>query len=408
MSPDHAWCSHSEPSARCWYSLVSNLRLALFTSWISEFSAAFRCCGVLGVDVGDSVVEQPHRQPLVLVVEQADLARDLRPLASTARSTGWPGWPDRSRAACPRASRSRWCRSCTAPCSGCRRRTRGCGSDGHTFCSEVGDVAQVDRLEHLADDEPLEEHELGHEHVELNRPARDLRDRLVDRRERADLDLDPVLLLERLDHVGVDVRVPVVELERPLLGREPRGDRLVVGVDRKRHRPVGTRQRQATRSDGPPADDAEVALTCGVVLPHASSTPGTARPAAATPARRMNVLRVLPLMSSLLSSPRAPLGSSSHPSSTEASARQRSTIRSARHVGLTQRDLHAEPVHQPAQRQREVVRIGVPVEVSRRPGPRARCPRSACAGGGRAGSTCRGPPGRAAPGPTSPSTASSR
>ena len=40
MSPDHAWCSHSEPSARRWYSLVSNLRLAVDTScWIAFWAA---------------------------------------------------------------------------------------------------------------------------------------------------------------------------------------------------------------------------------------------------------------------------------------------------------------------------------------------------------------------------------
>src|SRR5579871_1332036 len=40
MSPDQAWCSHSEPSARRWYSLVSNFRLVVLISSSSALRAA--------------------------------------------------------------------------------------------------------------------------------------------------------------------------------------------------------------------------------------------------------------------------------------------------------------------------------------------------------------------------------
>ena len=172
--------------------------------------------GVLRVQIGDAVVQQAHRKALVLVVKQADLSGDLRSLGpqrapwvrELRRVEAWqlvgappdPGRVDRVG--------DRVAAADVVP---------GAGEARRDVRLQVGNVARVQRLQHLADDEPLEERRLGDEHVVLDLAAGELCDGLIDRVEGADLNLDPVFLFERVDDVEVDVLDPVVELQRPLL-----------------------------------------------------------------------------------------------------------------------------------------------------------------------------------------------
>ena len=210
--------------------------------------ASFSATALSLFGFGDAPVEQAHRQAVVLVVEQAHLAGDLRALVpqrapgigelgrveagQVIRAPADPGGVDRVG--------HRVAASHVVPRAGERRPDVG---------RQVREVAVVERLQHLADHEPLEEDRLRHEHVELHGAAGELRDRLVDRREGADLHLDAVLALEVVDHVLVDVLDPVVELERSTLGPQSRRDRLVVVVDRQRQGPVWPGERQAARPD---------------------------------------------------------------------------------------------------------------------------------------------------------------
>ena len=207
-------------------------------------------------------------------------------------------------------------------------------------CLQVGDVAEVQRLQDLADDQSLEEHHLGYEHVELDVAAGDLRDRFVDRGEGADLNLYVVLLLERVDHVVVDVLVPVVETQRSLLGLQRRGDRLVAGVDRKRHRVVGARQWQSAgsvRRRPATASSDWSGGSAGRQQARNRQARGDT-PCAFEERPAAGPADVREIMSAIRSHPCSPLVSglpsplsrrSMHPSSEDASARHRSIIRSA-------------------------------------------------------------------------------
>ena len=103
------------------------------------------CRRVLGVDVGDAVVQQPHRQALVLVVEQPDLAGDLRPLApQRAPRVGELGRVEAGQLVGPPADpggvdrvRDRVAAADVVP---------GVGERRPDVRLEVGDVAQVQRL----------------------------------------------------------------------------------------------------------------------------------------------------------------------------------------------------------------------------------------------------------------------
>ena len=111
--------------------------------------------------------------------------------------------------------------------------------------AEVADVRAVHRLGQLA------RHQLGkvvvggrQEQIRLHLAAAQLLDGLVVHVEGGHLDGDAVLLLERGDHLFVDVVGVVEDLERAGLGHEDVGDGRVVVEERQRHRVLGrTRQR---------------------------------------------------------------------------------------------------------------------------------------------------------------------
>ena len=104
-------------------------------------------------------------------------------------------------------------------------------AEGRPDVAEVADVAVVDRPHQLGRHEPADLVVAREVDVERHRAGADLGDRLVGVVERGDLDLDAVLLLERLHDRGTEVVGVVVEEERALLGLETVGDRLVVVGD---------------------------------------------------------------------------------------------------------------------------------------------------------------------------------
>ncbi len=124
---------------------------------------------------------------------------------------------------------------------------------------DVRDVAVVQRPNQPAGHQPADLVVAREVDVVVDAAAADLGDRLVGVVERRDLDLDAVLVLERLHRVGADVVGVGVELERrALLRREPVGDRLVVVGDVPLDRVVrrGERQAWAVRDDGPDLEHA--------------------------------------------------------------------------------------------------------------------------------------------------------
>ena len=116
---------------------------------------------------------------------------------------------------------------------------------------QVRQVVVVQRLERLADDEAAESIGCREEDVEVDGTGRDLRDRLVERREERLLDLDAVLLGEVLLDPRPEVAVPVVDAKCSALGLEPRRDHRVVVEQRPRDGAVGLGQQELGRLEVP-------------------------------------------------------------------------------------------------------------------------------------------------------------
>ena len=111
---------------------------------------------------------------------------------------------------------------------------------------DVRDVAVVERPHQTTGHQSADLVVAREEDVVIDVAAADLGQRLVGVVERRDLDLDAVLVLERLDRFGCHVVGVAVELQRrALLRTEAVGDRLVVRRDVPFDRAAGRRDRQA-------------------------------------------------------------------------------------------------------------------------------------------------------------------
>ena len=109
---------------------------------------------------------------------------------------------------------------------------------------DVRDVAVVQRPDLLCGDQRSQHVDGRDEDVEPEIAGVQFGQRVFHGVERGDFDIAVVALLEVLHDGSVDVRHPVVDLQRRvLLRRQPAGDRRVVGVPRPGHRVVRTRQR---------------------------------------------------------------------------------------------------------------------------------------------------------------------
>ena len=154
--------------------------------------------------------QQRHAEHLAVVLEQVHLAGVGRIPEDVVRVVVPVG---RLGDGVDRGSRCPSCRACTAPCTRCPcRRTgpaatpRRWSGSGGTTCSAAG-AACPRRAGRCRSG-------VGKNTSKSTSPGRQLGDRLVHAGERRDLDRDAVLLLERGEHVGGDVLLVVVDLQR--------------------------------------------------------------------------------------------------------------------------------------------------------------------------------------------------
>ena len=182
--------------------------------------------GLVGVDVGQAGAQRDHRHRGVPVVDDRGLAVVRRVPEAVVRvrqcrdvvgdQVGAPADAGRVDAVGDRVARLP-----VVPGALERR----------PHVAEVAEVAVVERPDQLRGDQPGDLVVAREVDVERHRSGADLGDRLVGVVEGRDLDVDAVLLLERLHHRGAEVVGVVVDEQRALLRREAVGDRLVVVGD---------------------------------------------------------------------------------------------------------------------------------------------------------------------------------
>ncbi len=193
---------------------------------------------VLGIDVLDAVLQQRHRDRLAVVVVETHLPRvalvpeDLVGVLHREQLVGVDG---RAQEPDPRRV--------DRVGNGVTRLLVVEGAlDVVPEVVEVPDVVPVQGLQELAGHETPELVDRREEHVGIDVTGAEALDRGLHVVEGRVLDLDAVLLAELLELLLPVVVVPVEHLEdRVGLGLEVRRDRLVVVVDRHRHRVVGAR-----------------------------------------------------------------------------------------------------------------------------------------------------------------------